>query len=938
MEQGNTQPTFNNGAGGVHPPPVDFNERLREWVFGGNVVAKLGLLILFMGLCFLLKYLAGNYVVRIEYQAAGVAAGALALLAWGWRIRLARPGISLPVQGTALSLLMLTTFAASKNYHLIPDATAIALLAIFVGFTCLLAVLQDSVWLAVFGIIGGFATPVLMSDGSGNHVALFTWCAILNAGIIVMAALKSWRVLNVLGFLCTFVLATSWGVLNYQPAHYLTSQGFLILFLLMYIAVAMFYARQQAPRLTHYVDGTLVFGAPLAAMGLQYGLVQDMPFGMAYSALALGVLYLCLAIFVMRRMGEHCRLLGEAFMALGIVSATLAIPYGVDDRWMSAAWALEGAGVIWTGLRQRRTLAWCFGLLVQLASWVSFLRAVSVMTEKTIAQSHMSIGFAILAVAALFTALQFRTADEQTLKPFSVETGRNLAELLLPIAAVWLLSGAWTEVTVQLDAYAELNWLVASTIAIAALLYGICLHWQWRTAGWLAQVALVLASAAFILLTNLDWARNTGSFVDSAIPAALMLAISLSVVCERRHAADPDAPGNGAMLAFSGVAWFVVALPALAAWGSGVAAVKIPFETLPFSWSLYLMLVAALATVALLVAQRRAWPQLAWLSVPAFGAQLFAGGAALLWLYLFDELPDAALCAAGVMAWVAAGNALALWRRSGWIAQGTISTMLHLQLVAMPLLMIWPALRVYLSGMTGLGDEWRLYLPAWGTMAATAWLLHRAARDAWPLHPLTLWHRRITLRMAVGWSLLVAVAWNFTSDGSMAPLPYVPVLNPLDLTTGFAALLAIAYWRAADPEVKARWARRMQLAGAAGAWLWLNLMLLRSVSHYLGVPYTLDDLLASQVTQATLSLAWSGTALALMRHAAVRIRPRQWGVGAVLLLAVVAKLFLVDLHSRTDFATIMAFIGVGLLMVAIGYAAPLPRRGGMDNATGNGAA
>jgi uncharacterized membrane protein len=124
----------------------------------------------------------------------------------------------------------------------------------------------------------------------------------------------------------------------------------------------------------------------------------------------------------------------------------------------------------------------------------------------------------------------------------------------------------------------------------------------------------------------------------------------------------------------------------------------------------------------------------------------------------------------------------------------------------------------------------------------------------------------------------------------------------------------------------------MQMAGAAGAWLWLNLMLLRSVSHFQAVQYAFDDLMASLFAQAMLSLVWTGTALVLMRHAAVRLRPRQWSVGAALLVAVLAKLFLLDMHDRGNVETILSFIGVGLLMVAIGYAAPLPRR------AGNGAA
>lgn len=918
-------------TGGHPPPPNGFSDKLRDWLFGGNVVAKLGLLILFMGLCFLLKYLAGTYVIPVEYELAGVAALALALLAWGWSIRRQRPGISLPVQGMAQATLMLTTFAASKTVHLIDGPTAIALLAIFVAFTCVLAVLQDAVWLAAFGILGGFATPVIMSTGDGNHVALFTWCAILNTGIIVIAALKSWRVLNVLGFFCTFTLATSWGVMHYSPDDYLTSQAFLVLFLLMYIAVAMFYARRQAPRLTHYVDGTLVFGAPLAAMGLQYGLVIDIPFAMAYSALALGALYLCLAIFVKRCMGEHCRLLGESFMALGVVSTTLAIPYAFDDRWMSAAWALEAAGVTWTGLRQRRALTWGFGLLVQVASWFSFLRAVSAMDQDMLAHAQMWIGFVILAVATGFTALQLRAADAQTLQPFNPYTGKALADLLLPIAASWLLGGAWLEIGVRTEGYAELNLLVASALAVAALLYGGYRRWQWPAAAWLAQAAALLGCAAFLVHTGLDWARYTGSLIGSAVPAAWMLAVSLSIVCERRHHAVPTAAGNTPLLAISAFMWFAVALPALAAWAGGTAGVHLPHETLPFSWSLYLALAAALAATMMPLALRRNWPQLAWLSAPAVLAQLVTGGAALVWLYWFDELPDSALTAAGVTAWLAAGYVLRQWQCTGWIKSGSREVALHVLLVAMPLLMIWPVLSLYLSTAVTLNADWQRYLPVWGTMLAIAWLLQRAAHDAWPLRPYALWHRRMTLRLAMAWALVLATVWNFSFDGGMAPLPYLPVLNPLDVTTGFAALLAIAYWRAAAPDIKAIWASRMTLAGGCAAWLWFNLMLMRSVSHYLHVPYTFDDLMASQVTQALVSLVWTATALVLMRHAAVHCRPRQWGVGAALLAAVVAKLFLLDLHDRTKLPGIVSFIGVGILMLAIGYLAPLPRKNGNGN-------
>lgn len=89
----------------------------------------------------------------------------------------------------------------------------------------------------------------------------------------------------------------------------------------------------------------------MAAFGLQYGLVHDTPYGLAFSALALGLFYIGLTLTLWQKRGTSLRLLVESFLALGIVFGTLAIPFALDGRW--TAWALEGAGIVWIGLRQR---------------------------------------------------------------------------------------------------------------------------------------------------------------------------------------------------------------------------------------------------------------------------------------------------------------------------------------------------------------------------------------------------------------------------------------------------------------------------------------------------------------------------------------------------------------------------------------------------------
>ena len=136
-----------------------------------------------------------------------------------------------------------------------------------------------------------------------------------------------------------------------RQAYYPSTQLFLILFVLFYVGIAIAYALRQAPRLRHYVDGTLVFGTPLLAFGMQYGLVHAMPFGAAFSALAFGLFYTSVALALWRRRTASLGLLTESFIALGIVFGTLALPLALDGRWTSAAWALEGAAMVWVGLR-----------------------------------------------------------------------------------------------------------------------------------------------------------------------------------------------------------------------------------------------------------------------------------------------------------------------------------------------------------------------------------------------------------------------------------------------------------------------------------------------------------------------------------------------------------------------------------------------------------
>jgi uncharacterized membrane protein len=113
---------------------------------------------------------------------------------------------------------------------------------------------------------------------------------------------------------------------------------------------------------------------------------------------------------------------------------------------------------------------------------------------------------------------------------------------------------------------------------------------------------------------------------------------------------------------------------------------------------------------------------------------------------------------------------------------------------------------------------------------------------------------------------------------------------------------------------------------SALAFLWLNAILLRSIHHWSAIPYAFEPMMRSVVVQAALSIFWSVLALALMVLATRTTRRAIWMTGAVLMVVVAAKLFVIDLSHVSGIERIVSFIGVGLLMLLVGYVAPVPPR------------
>src|SRR5438309_10412955 len=363
-----------------------------------------------------------------------------------------------------------------------------------------LSVAQNSLTLAAIGVSGGFLAPILASTGLGNHVMLFSYYAVLNAGIVGIAWVKAWRILNLLGFVFTSVIGLLWGAKAYRPEHFASTEPFLLLFFAMYVAIPLLFARQRAVELKDYVDGTLVFGVPLVAFGLQAALMRETEYGAAYSAFALGVFYIALALALFRRTGSGMRLLIESYVALSMAFGTLAIPLAFDGRLTSAAWALEGAAVVWMGVRQSRLLPRAFGYLLQFAAGAAFLLAADKPQAATPILNSSYMGTLFVALAAFFCAAYLQRRRERLRQEEA-----DFRYVLLAWGALWWYAGGVHEIS-QHVAWTSRTQTVLMFFTGSAVAFSLASSWlRWPAVHGLC----LMLYPAIVMQLGLDLLRGT---------------------------------------------------------------------------------------------------------------------------------------------------------------------------------------------------------------------------------------------------------------------------------------------------------------------------------------------------------------------------------------------------------------------------------------------
>ncbi len=501
---------------------------LSKLLFGGNILAKIGVVLLIFGVGSALKLAAEFGVLPAEARLGIAALFGLALGIVGWRKRAGHEMFGFALQGGGVAVLYLVVYFALTRYELIGTTAAFALFVLLGVGGMLLAAIQDGRSLAVLGLVGAFLAPVLASSDAGNHVVLFSYFTLLNLFIFGLSWFRSWRSLNVAGFLLTFAIGANWGLKFYQPEHFATTEPFLVVLFLIYSLIPLVFALRAAPgtAAVDRVDAMLIFGTPVVCGFLQVPLVEAFEYGLAWSAGIAGAYYLALAFIVAGRKREELSVLAESLRWVGAALLTLAVPFAFGARATVALWALEGAAAAWMGARRERMRIALAGLLLQLVAGGYFLLHIDELRHVTALANDIFVGGMLIAIAGLIGGYSASRLDAKAAPQF-------LTALVLIWSALWLYGTGLHEI----DTFVERPWRFAASLAFIALPL-VLAEFAGHRLGWrMLRLAALLLPAVLAVgaVAVLDLKRHP--FADGAW-ISWLLAYAGHFIVLKRHDDD----------------------------------------------------------------------------------------------------------------------------------------------------------------------------------------------------------------------------------------------------------------------------------------------------------------------------------------------------------------------------------------------------------------
>ena len=330
------------------PPKIKLD---LEKFIGENLINKIGIAITVIGVAIGAKYsIEHNLISPLTRIFLGYLTG-IGLLGFGIKLKKKYESYSAVLVGGAIAIMYFITYSAYSFYDLIPQVFAFALMVVFTAFTVVAALNYNRQVIAHIGLVGAYAVPFLLSEGSGKVAILFSYMAIINIGILVTAFKKYWKALYYSSFGLTWLMYFSWHITKYETNEHF---GLAIIFLAIFFSI--FYVTFLAYKLLkkekfEITDILLLLANSFIFYGIGYAILSNHETG--NQLLGLFTLGNAIGHFIISAIIYRHKLADKNLFylvsGLVLVFITIAIPVQLDGNWVTLLWAGEAALLFWIG-------------------------------------------------------------------------------------------------------------------------------------------------------------------------------------------------------------------------------------------------------------------------------------------------------------------------------------------------------------------------------------------------------------------------------------------------------------------------------------------------------------------------------------------------------------------------------------------------------------
>jgi uncharacterized membrane protein len=344
-----------------------------EKFIGENLINKIGIAILVLGIGFFVKYaIDRDWIDAVGRMSIGILSGGL-LIGIAHRLRVSFAAFSSVLIGGGLSVLYFSISIGFHDYQLLSQTAAFSVMVLITIFAVVLSLLYDRKELAVIALIGGFGTPFFVASGTGNYIVLFTYLLILNAGMLIIAIKKKWNLVNQLSYIFTVLIYGIWlaGNAGRGDVSYMGAFIFAGLFYLMFFAMNVGYN----------IKNKMPFGKSdiviLISNSFFFFVVGMVCLGLIQGADFRGLFTVALAIFnfvfarLIYRNSSIDRNLFYLLLGLVLTFISLAAPVQLAGNYITLFWSAELVLLLWLAQKSGIELIKKASLLVILLMLIS---------------------------------------------------------------------------------------------------------------------------------------------------------------------------------------------------------------------------------------------------------------------------------------------------------------------------------------------------------------------------------------------------------------------------------------------------------------------------------------------------------------------------------------------------------------------------------------